>query len=150
MRYPSFVAWVGASSFDVDTTDPWRCLLSKNSKTDAAINSAWLHMKTDYFETCNRANRPVATDSLFQNGPESAGFDHEGNMIKGSVTRRLTSILKTARYKLPQTSVEKITQDGSLFTPTDRERLVLTQLMYSVANQLSLYRAHSVSWLTMY
>lgn len=45
-------------------------------------------------------------------------------MIRGSVTRRLTSILESARHELLPTSVEKTSQDGSLYLPTDQERLV--------------------------
>ena len=52
------------------------------------------------------------------------GFDHQGRVLIGSVTRNLTSDLELVRFKLLKKSVETTAQDGSLYVPTPRERLV--------------------------
>ena len=120
----SLKEWIGSTSFDCDNPNPWRVLMSKNSNLGQAIHNTWTHMSQEFSMICTRAGLAIEQDSIYLNPSERAGFTNTGGTIIGSVTRTLTSVLEMARFKILKKSVEMTNQDGSLFNPSPRERLV--------------------------
>ena len=124
VQTPSLKAWLGEGSFDCDNPNPWRVLMSRDSRIGKAIHNCWTHMSQDFRTTCVRAGLAMDEKQILLNSSERAGFDHDGCILHGSVTRILTSNLEGVRFKLLKKSVDTKTQDGSLYEPTTRERLV--------------------------
>ena len=98
--------------------------MSKDSRIGKAIHDLWSYMSHDFRTTCERAGLALDDNSNLLNIPERAGFGQKGQNLNGSVTRILTSDLESVRFRLLKKSVEKITQDGSIFKTSPRERLV--------------------------
>ncbi len=59
-----------------------------------------------------------------ETSPERAGFSVDGKIIRGSVTRVVTEEVEKTKQALLDFSIANRRTDGSLFTPTDRERLI--------------------------
>ena len=64
--------------------------MSQNSDIDRAISSTWNHPKQDFHSVCTKAKAPVEVTSIYNNGLTRAGFDHDGKVLSGSVTRIIT------------------------------------------------------------
>jgi hypothetical protein len=58
IQSPSLKAWIGESSFDIDNTNPWRVLMSKDSRIGTSLHKTWTHMSQDFRATCVRAGLP--------------------------------------------------------------------------------------------
>ena len=76
IQLPSLKAWNGEGSFDCDNPNPWRILMSKDSRIGKAIRNSWSEMSQDFRETCLRAGLALDDKSILLNHPERAGFDH--------------------------------------------------------------------------
>ena len=118
------INWLGSSSFDSETIDPWAQIMEQNSEIANAITHAWTEISSAYNQTHVEMDQVVDTGDMLNNPAKRAGFAADGKITKRSTTQIITSKLETAKFKLLKYSVEHKTKDGSSFKPTNRERLV--------------------------
>ncbi len=116
----SFKSWLGESSFDADTLNPWETLLSNGSEIGEGIRETWEHLQSEYSHDLSLISKTVDPTSLFSNPPCRAGFSTDGKMLRGSVTQVISEELESAKVKVLDYTV-KNSGDGSLYTPTQRE-----------------------------
>ena len=111
------INWLGRTSFDSDTLDPWSTLLQQNSEIARGITLAWSEIHSDYDTTL--ADMEVTADDgdMLRNPVTRAGFAADGKITKQSMIQIVTSKLETAKYKLLKYSVEHELQDGSSLYP---------------------------------
>ena len=53
IQSPSLKVWIGDGSFNCDNPNPWRILMSKDSRIGKAIRNSWSEMSQDFRETCH-------------------------------------------------------------------------------------------------
>ena len=117
------INWLGSSSFDSETIDPWAQIMEQNSEIVNAITHAWTEISSAYNQTHVEMDLEV---DMLNNPATRAGFAADGKITKRSTTQIITSKLETAKFKLLKYSVEHKTKDGSSFKPQTKNTLFLT------------------------